>query len=556
MLRVRCGWRGWAVVAAAIVAVALALAGRASTADAHPLGNFTINHYDRIEVSESGIVVYSVLDMAEIPAFRERQSIDGDDDGEVSVAEAAVYAGRKAGELRSGLTLRVDGRDVALRAVAQDVTFPEGQGGLLLLRLQVTSQAELSDGWRDAPPRVEFADNNDMDRIGWREIVVRGGAGVAIEGADVPAEDASDELRAYPEGELSSALDVRSAAFSFRPGAGVPGQARPLHPEEARAVRGNPDSTLGRYAELIAKDDLSLGAVALALVAAVGFGAVHALSPGHGKTIVAAYLVGSRGTWRHALLLALTVTATHTSSVYALGFVTLYLSEYIVPERLYPWLGVASGGLILAMGLSLFAGRLRSSGLAGDGVSWVRGRLRALPGLSMVRGEEGVLVVGPHRHGHAHRDGHEHPNGKTHVDAAQAHRHGSGGAHTHAIPGQDGSPVTWRQLVGLGIFGGLLPCPSAIVVMLSAIALHRVGLGLLLIVAFSLGLAAVLSAIGFALVYARAISRRVPVVGRVARRFEGGGGAAGLAVRVFPVGSAVAVMGAGLVVTLRAWGQL
>ncbi len=566
----RIGIRGFAGLLAGCIAVAmLAVVGRPSAASAHPLGNFTINHYDRVEVSDSGITVFSVLDMAEIPAFRERQGIDVNGDGAVDDAEAGAYAASKADELRSNLELKVNGAKASLRGTAHELTFPAGQGGLSLLRLTATYEAALPDGWRDNPPKVQFADNNDADRLGWREIVVRAGAGVQLGGSSVASEDVSAELTSYPQDSLSSPLDVRSATFSFEPGTGV---AAPSQPDrQVRAVRGNPDSTLSRFAGLISKRDLSFGAIALALLAAAAFGAVHALSPGHGKTIVGAYLVGSRGTAKHALLLGLTVTATHTSMVYAVGFVTLYLERFILPEDLYPWLSVASGALIVSMGLALFVSRAGSAGLWGVARRFASRHAQRAPAprrvvalpfeFAMASADAGVVAhrsfgsskrVAHQHDGSTHTgDDHAH-NDEHHTHDAHAHSHGFG-AHTHRMPGEDGEPVSWRSLIGLGIFGGLLPCPTAIVVMLSAISLHRVGFGLVLIMAFSAGLAAVLTGIGFALVFARTLPHRFGVVRRVGERANGR--MATLAVRAVPVGSALAVVAAGAVVILRALSQ-
>lgn len=562
-----CRRPGFVAVALAIVA-AIALAtfgGRPTSAAAHPLGNFTINHYDRVEVSETGIEVYRVLDMAEIPTFQERQRIDLNGDGDVDAAEAETWAAETAANLRERMTLTVNGDDIALADLYHEVTFPEGQGGLSLTRLTARYTAKLPGGWRDSPPRVEFRDDNYADRLGWREIIVRGAPGVDIAGSSVPEQDISGELLAYPQGSLSSPLDVRTATFSFQPGAGSAPSTR-ADSNEARATRGNPDGYLVRFTELVSRKDMSAGFVILALLAAMGFGAIHALSPGHGKTIVAAYLIGSRGTAKHALLLGLTVTATHTSSVYALGFITLYLSAYIVPETLYPWLSIISGGIILLMGLSLFIGRTRSSGAPGMIRRWLRGRGSGASRRGLAS-ESGAVVMArtpavrmdaahagdanPHGHDHADGDDQEHAHGHAHDD--NAHKHGWGAAHSHAIPGQDGEPVTWQRLLGLGIFGGMVPCPSAIVVMLSAIALHRVVFGLMLILSFSLGLAIVLTAIGFALVYSKAILRRLPFLRRVADRADDGVGR--VVVRAFPVLSAAAVVVAGLVITLRALSQ-
>ena len=225
--------------------------------------------------------------------------------------------------------------------------------------------------------------------------------------------------------------------------------------------------------------------VVASLFVAFFWGAAHGLGPGHGKSIVAAYLVGSRGTARHALLLGGTVTITHTIGVFALGLITLSLSQFIVPEQLYPWLNLVSALLIVGVGVRCCAG-----------ASWRRAGARA-------------------RHAH----------GTTH------HHHD----HEHARPRR---PLSMRGLLGVGISGGIIPCPTALVVLLAAISLHRVGYGLVLIVAFSLGLAATVSGIGLLAIAAKGVFGRLD--------FERG------AVRLLPAVSAVVVLGLGLVMTLRA----
>src|SRR5213076_3005927 len=224
------------------------------------------------------------------------------------------------------------------------------------------------------------------------------------------------------------------------------------------------------------------GALIFLLLAALAWGAVHALSPGHGKTMVAAYLVGTRGTARHALALGATVTVTHTIGVFALGLVTLVLSQYVLPEQLYPWLNLASGLLVVLVGAGVLRGRVR--------------RLRA----------------------HAHAHGHAH-------DHADDHHH-----HDHAP-----EDLTWRGLLGMGASAGLIPCPSALVVLLAAVAQHQVGLGLLLITAFSVGLATTLSGLGLGVVYARGLLTRFNFGGEFAA--------------ALPSLSAVVIVAAGLVLT-------
>ena len=190
------------------------------------------------------------------------------------------------------------------------------------------------------------------------------------------------------------------------------------------------------FARLIVRGDLSFLVILASLGVALFWGAAHALSPGHGKTIVTAYLVGSRGTPRHAALLGLITTVTHTIGVFALGAVTLALSAFIVPDRLYPWINVLSGALVVIVGLAVLTGRWRSA----------------------------------HTHAHDHAHDHDHAHG--HEDG-----HSHGGHHHHH---HDEQPQDLRSLVAVGISGGLLPCPSALVVLLAAISLHRVAFGMLL----------------------------------------------------------------------------
>src|SRR5262249_15730879 len=324
----------------------------------------------------------------------------------------------------------------------------------------------------------------------WREVIARSGAaGTSIEHSSVPDADTTNELRSYPEDMLSSPLDVREAHFSFVPGAAA---ARPLLASTGVAVL---DRTRSAFAELAnTSAELTPGFILFALAVAVALGAAHALQPGHGKTVVAAYLVGSRGTPMHALFLGATVTATHTAGVYALGLVTLLLSQYIVPERLYPVLEVISGLLVVGIGAWLFGSRLLAA-------LW--------PGHA------------DHHHHHARDHEHEH-------DHHHDHEHG---------------PVGLRSLVALGVSGGLLPCPEALMVLLITIAAHRVLFGLLLIVAFSTGLAGVLVGFGLLLVFARSLFLRLKA-------------SSGLAPRVLPVASAAVIVVAGCVITAQALPQV
>jgi nickel/cobalt transporter (NicO) family protein len=427
-----------------ILAAALAALAGPAAASAHPLGNFTVNRFAAVELSGRDVFVHYVVDLAEIPTVQEG---------------GRVRAKGFAAEVAARLDLELDGRRAELAPVQQKVSERPGAGGLPTLRFDAVYRA-LDAGDADS---LVFHDTNFADRIGWREVVVSAADGARIVSSDVPAESTSDELRAYPRDLLHSPLDVTSAAARFVLGAGA-GTPPSLTGSSA------PEQSAGSFESLVQRENLGVGVVLLSLLIASFWGAAHALSPGHGKAMVAAYLVGSRGTPLHALVLGLTVTVTHTAGVFALGLVTLGLSELIVPDQLYPWLNLVSALLVV-----------------GVGVSVVRARFRR-------------------RHSY-----HQH------------HHHGE---------------QRMRDLLAVGISGGLLPCPTALVVLLAAISLHRVGYGLVLILAFSLGLAGAMTAVGLAAVSARRFLRMKSFDGRI--------------VRALPVASAALILALGLAMTTRA----
>ena len=497
------------VASLVLAAVCLVLISFGSL-NAHPLGNFTINHFARLEVGGAKIKLRYVIDMAEIPTFQELQSLIATGGAAPSTGELDAYASRNATRYAEGLQLVVDGTRLPLQLVSTQAKLVTGAGGLQTLRIESDFAAAIPAGTPAMTRRLEFRDQNYSDRIGWREIVVTPVTATFVFDSSAYATSVTDELKAYPSDMLAAPLDERTAELSFTTGA-IPSGAKALLMRDGHPVVV---AARDRLTELIAVPELTAGVALLGLLVAVLLGGFHALSPGHGKTVVGAYLVGSRGTARHAAFLGLTVTITHTAGVFALGVVTLWASEYVVPERLFPMLGLLSGAIVVVMGASLLIRRLRAA-------------------------------TGRHSHAHAD-DGHAHhehgpENDHNHPgDPMQPHSHG-GVSHSHLPPGADGSPVTWRSLLALGISGGILPCPSALVVLLAAISLHRVGYGLLLVVAFSAGLAGVLTAVGLAFVYA----------GRLLKS-SGGFGRLG---RVLPVFSALVITGAGLAICYSALNQ-
>ena len=452
-------------------------------ASAHPLGNFTINHFARIESGAAAARIRYVVDLAEIPTFQESQKADLDGDGNLTEAELNAYLDRVTPGYLAGLKLTVDGAPVVLRLTGKSVSKRPGAAGLFTLRIVYELTGEFASA--GAARRFRFENANMAERAGWREIVVAPASGAQVFDSTAYGGGVTDELRAYPEDLLMAPLDERVAEWSTTSGP-APANARPLTLRDGKPVVAARD----RFAELIAAPNLTPGVILIGLLIAFVLGGMHAMSPGHGKTVVGAYLVGSRGTAKHAAFLGATVTITHTIGVFALGFVTLFASRYVIPEKLYPILSFVSGALVVAIGLSLFTKRLRVS-----------------------------LGVAAHDHDHLHNhDGHDH----------------GAGAHTHLPPGADGSGVTWRSLLALGVSGGIMPCPSALVVMLAAISMNRVGYGLVLIVAFSLGLACALTAAGLAFVYGGKLLSRIP--------------SSGILMRALPAASAfvISVLGAAI----------
>jgi ABC-type nickel/cobalt efflux system permease component RcnA len=480
----------------ALAAVVLGLlAVLPAVAKAHPLGNFTTNQYTELVASGDRLYILSVLDLAEVPTFQaeaDRKRLGN-----------ATYANRLASVLRDDLAVTVDGRALTLTQLERRIVFPRGVAGLATTRLEVVLDAgPLTGSSSAAIENRAFA-----SRIGWREIVVRAERGASVDAAGLPATSASDRLRTYPEDLLRSPLDVRAARFTVD-GSSSPGVAPTLGNEATAAPERTQGGGEGGFASLVEREDLSVGFILVALVLAMFWGAAHALTPGHGKAIVAAYLIGTKGRARDALALGGIVTVTHTIGVFALGIATLALSEFVVPEDLYPWMNLVSALLVVAVGVVVLRERVRAA--VGHGP------------------RHGHNHHHDHAHGHHHHGHHHHHEGMPDEEHARAH-----------LPEQGTGA---RGLLAVGISGGLLPCPTALVVLLAAISLHHVAFGLVLIVAFSIGLASVISAIGFLAIGARTTFRRMSSEGSV--------------VRALPAVSALLVFGTGLVMTARAVPQL
>jgi nickel/cobalt exporter len=453
--------------------VGLVLAALPIVASAHPLGNFTINHYAGIRVAADAVTLDVVIDMAEIPTFQERQRIDTDGDGSVSDAEASRERVAACRRLAPDLHLLVGGAPLPLQLTAAGLIFPTGAGGLSTMRLVCEYHAPIAGRMRSGQ-RLHFEDTSYAERIGWREIVVEGD-GVAVNGQHL-AGSVSHRLTRYPAQLLSTPRDDRSvdllvAAGGDRLAADAIPEAQPIDglaarsPLLAASVPGGEQLTA-----LLGGGDLSPLALLLSLVLAAGLGALHGLSPGHGKTVMAAYLVGSRGSARHAVVLGLIVTAAHTVGVVGLALVTLLASDFLPPERLYPILGLSSGAIVIGIGLYLLTARWRA-----------------------------VTAARRHRLAHAHSG-----------ELGHGQHHG----HDHIPPGPN---LSWRALFSLGLAGGLVPSASALLLLLGAIAAGQPAYGLALAIAFGVGMAIVLSGIGILMVRASRFVQLMPQLGGLAR---------------------------------------
>jgi ABC-type nickel/cobalt efflux system permease component RcnA len=450
------------------------------------MGNFSVSHYSRIEVGGAGTDIRYVLDLAEIPSFELLQQWGLS--AESPRDQLDLKAEAQAREWVRNLSIECGGRAVAPHFEGVTLAIAKGAGGAPVMRFTSTLGLAVAAG------SLSYEDRNYPARAGWKEIVIAAGPGASIERASQSDLDRSQALTAYPADptvappqDLRASVDWaaapiaanpmvlnQSAAKKKRPAIVTPapasmlaraGTTSPVPPQAAAAgtvVRGD------FLSQLLHRGKIGVGLILLGMLVAFSLGGLHALSPGHGKTIVAAYLVGSRGTFRHAIFLGGMVTFTHTISVFFLGLTTLFLSQYVLPEKIIPVLGAISGLTIV----------------------WIGGMMLYKRAMRL-RGHHDH-----HHHDHDHHHPHDHDHDHHHHD--HDHEHGPHG-HSHVPEGD----VTMGSLIALGASGGLVPCPSALVLLLSAIALGRIGLGLLLLVAFSTGLAIVLMGIGVLVLYAR-----------------------------------------------------
>jgi nickel/cobalt transporter (NicO) family protein len=503
--------------------VLLALAG-AGIASAHPLGNFSVNHYDGLTLYPDRVELRAVVDTAEIPTVQDGQVPPGERSGTGTVA-----AGRCA-DLAAAVSVSVRAQPVRWTLDSATLAYPPGQAGLATTRLEceLSAPAEL-----DRAAEVAITDSLLPHHTGWREITATG-SGVRLLDSPLPSASVSDELRSYPNDLLSSPLDVRAATLRVTPGSG----GGPAEAGTPPASTGPLDRITGTLTHLFTSTagarDLTPVVGLLAVLLSLVLGASHALLPGHGKTVMAAYLAGRRGSVRDAMLVGATVTATHTAGVLVLGLVVTVTSA-VAGEGALRLLGVISGLLVAIIG----AGLLRTAWRA----------LRPMPA-------DTKLPALAHTHTHPHDHPHHHPHDHDHDGA---HGHDQDGAHGHDRAHSRHHEHNHRHgyrhklghhhhhhhgragLIGLGVAGGLVPSPSALVVLLGAIALGRTWFGVLLVLGYGLGMAATLTAAGILLVRLRHRLEQLNIKRRAARLNA-----------LLPLGTATLVLVVGLGMAARA----
>ena len=505
-----------ALCTAACVAGMLAVP---QAAGAHPLGNATVNHYDGLLLYRDHITDLAVEDIAEIPTLQRKPLIDTDGNGGLSPAELTAYGDQQCASLAAADTLTVGRARLQLRVASADYGQLPGAIGLSTGRLvcRLTATADLS-----GPATVTIDDQWDGAGIGWHELTAVG-KGVALRNSPVPATSISNELRRYPNDLLSSPVDQRSATIAVVPGAGGSTYRVAHGLPGASAVDQLLSDLNATFDRLVGGRHLTVWIGLLAVLLAMVLGAGHALLPGHGKTIMAAYLVGRRGRYRDVVMVGATVTLTHTAGVLGIGLL-LSLSASLAPTVVVQDLAVLSGLIVAGVGLWLLITALRRQPLptAGDGLA----ALAAAPIVDIPAHPRPAVPAPAMTHAgtaaaHSHemlglRDRVDHEGAGSEPDddpshsvehQGSGHRHGRFGRQHHHADGHEPTTTAGgfsrKGLIGLGVAGGLVPSPSALLVLLAAVALGRTIFGIVLVLGYGVGMAVAFSAAGLLLVRLR-----------------------------------------------------
>jgi nickel/cobalt transporter (NicO) family protein len=513
----------FAALGAVGAGIAIALLAPAHPASAHPLGNFTVNQLESLSLYPDRVEVAAVVDNAEIPTRQQQSIVDANGDGVTDAAELSTFAAARCTALAGGFHVAVGGHRLMWTVSGPAFGYTPGVGGLPTSRLSCTLTAAAALG---GPASVSIENVYQADRIGWRELTALG-HGVRLIDSHLPTASVSNQLRAYPQDLLSSPLDLRSASFRTEPGEGGGVAALPAVGKASFTTRWTTSAENTLRGMVGGRLTPAVGLLAVLL--ALALGAAHAALPGHGKTVMAAYLAGRRGRPRDAITVGATVTLTHTGGVIVLG-VLLTTVAGLAGEQVLGWLGVVSGGLVAIVGVSMLAAALRRRG-KGDGHSWLGG------GHHHHHGPDGHT----HDHDHPHAHEHDHPHPHEH-DHPHDHEHDDPHTHGGRRPGYGR-----LGLIGMGVAGGLVPSPSALIVLLGAIGLGRTAFGILLVLTYGLGMAGTLTAAGLMLI--RIQERLARRAGPRSARWAG---LATRAARLAPTSTAALVLVVGLGLAGRA----
>jgi ABC-type nickel/cobalt efflux system permease component RcnA len=456
-------------------------------AQAHPLGNFTINHLSELSLAGKTAKIRYVLDMAEIPTYAVMRERDAS--GRMSPAELKIWAHEQAAKSIDDLHLAVIGTDLPLTLVDASAKTRPGAGGLPTLYLVADYAAPLPVAASELHGALTYNDATFAGRLGWRDVIVE------------PQTEPTHELTAYPGALIGSPRQLTQISADL-----VPGRAPRVVAIDGASMQAAtataPSAGLARsngLADMLVASNRGFWFVALTLLVAVGLGALHALEPGHGKTLLAVSLVGARATFSQAAVLAASLTVAHTAGVLALGFAIILLKGTLVPETIYPWITLLSGVAVAIIGA------------------------RAIQRQIQLR----MPIAHAHTHAHDHSHAHEHPH-EHHPHAAHAHTHDDDHGHphehshddeaharSHAIPGN--APLKFGPTVLAAMSGGVAPCPAALVVLFAAISQNVLAYGLVAIVFFSLGLAGTLTGLGIGVVRGATWLRDRPAFDRFVR---------------------------------------
>lgn len=509
------------------VTVFLVIAFASEIAGAHPMGKFAVCHFAAIRAHRDSIKIHYVIDMAEVPTYRRAKefNIDADGDGAYSDAELAAHLPVAVDELSRGILLEVDGTPPPLKVVDSQIQVKDGLPGLKTLWIEIELEAPFdAKAWENHS--VTYEDKNFADVGGWKEIKLFGSEETAVMHSSPLSDRDSAALTNYPKDATEGAPGDVRVSFKFGPGKSdvIYGAGAAPVDNAPVGVKAKIDSKIKRildrfdFFKFIDDKNLSPAVVALALLFAFIVGCGHALQPGHGKTLVAAYLVGTKGRASDAFKLGMIVTVTHVAAVIAMFLVLITFWSRLNPEKVYPWLGVFSGLIILAMGVWIIFRNAAGKYVPHEHDEFGR---HVKPG-------SGHHSHSDHDHGHEHHHHHHDHEGSHHHhgedghghhhdhDDAHGHDHGHHGGHSHdgehhhdhgaKVEGGDDEGVKFSDLLALGITGGIVPCPTAIMILFVAIGLHRIVFGLMLTVAFSLGMALVLILIGLFVVKAKSFA--------------------------------------------------